>query len=54
MRGADVLALVAGVLTDGEMAARGYRSPRTVGERVERILTRTGRANRAALAALRT
>jgi DNA-binding NarL/FixJ family response regulator len=52
-RGAGVLALVAGVLTDGEMAARLYFSPGTVGERVERILTRTGRANRAALAALR-
>ena len=44
MRGADVLALVAGVLTNTEMAARGCFSPGTVGERVERILTRTGQA----------
>ena len=35
-----MLALVAGVLTNKEIAARGYLSPRTVGQRVERILTK--------------
>ena len=53
-READVLALLATGLTNKEIADRLYLSPRTVEKHVERILTKTGQANRTALAAFAT
>ena len=50
-READVLALLAEGLTNKEIAARLYLSSRTVEKHVERILAKTGHANRTALAA---
>jgi DNA-binding NarL/FixJ family response regulator len=50
-REGDVLALLAGGLTNKQIAARLYLSPRTVEKHVERILTKTGQGNRTALAA---
>jgi len=50
-READVLSLLAEGLTNKAIAARLYLSPRTVEKHVERILTKTGQANRTALAA---
>ena len=50
-READVLALLAVGLTNREIASRLYLSPRTVEKHVERILIKTGQANRTALAA---
>ena len=52
--GWDRLALLAEGLTNKEIAARLYLSPRTVEKHVERILTKTGLANRTALAAFAT
>jgi DNA-binding NarL/FixJ family response regulator len=49
-----VLALLAEGLTNKEIAGRLYLSPRTVEKHVERILTKTGQANRTALAAFAT
>jgi DNA-binding CsgD family transcriptional regulator len=49
-READVLALVAQGLTNRQVAARLYLSARTVEKHVERILAKTGLANRTALA----
>lgn len=51
-READVLALVAEGLTNKEIAARLYVSSRTVDKHVERLLMKTGAANRTQLAAL--
>ncbi|MDP8992824.1 MAG: AAA family ATPase [Actinomycetota bacterium] len=51
-READVLALVAGGLTNKEIAERLYLSARTVEKHVERLLLKTGAPNRARLAAL--
>ena len=53
-READVLALLADGLTNKAIAGRLYLSPRTVEKHVERILTKTGQANRTALAAFAT
>jgi DNA-binding CsgD family transcriptional regulator len=53
-READVLALLADGLTNKEIAGRLYLSPRTVEKHVERILAKTGQANRTALAAFAT
>jgi DNA-binding CsgD family transcriptional regulator len=50
-READVLALLAEGFTNKRIAARLYLSPRTVEKHVERILAKTGQANRTALAA---
>jgi DNA-binding NarL/FixJ family response regulator len=50
-READVLALVAGGMSNKDVAARLYLSARTVEKHVERLMTKTGRANRAQLAA---
>ncbi|MBV9416298.1 MAG: response regulator transcription factor [Solirubrobacterales bacterium] len=50
-READVLALLAEGLTNKQIAGRLYLSPRTVEKHVERILAKTGQANRTALAA---
>jgi DNA-binding CsgD family transcriptional regulator len=50
----DVLRLVAQGLTSREVGARLYLSPRTVEKHVERLLVKTGSANRTALAALLT
>ena len=47
----DVLALLAEGMTNKQIAARLYLSPRTVEKHVERILTKTGQVNRTALAA---
>ena len=46
-----MLSLLAEGLTNKAIAARLYLSPRTVEKHVERILTKTGQANRTALAA---
>jgi DNA-binding CsgD family transcriptional regulator len=51
-READVLALVAQGFTNKQIAGRLYLSVRTVEKHVERILAKTGTANRTALAAL--
>ena len=51
-REAEVLRLLAAGRTDREIAAALCLSPRTVGNHVARIRTRTGAANRTALAAL--
>jgi DNA-binding CsgD family transcriptional regulator len=48
----QVLTLVGEGLTSREIAQRLYLSPRTVEKHVERMLGKTGAANRAALAAL--
>jgi DNA-binding CsgD family transcriptional regulator len=53
-READVLALLAGGLTNKKIAERLYLSPRTVEKHVERILGKTGQRNRTALAAFLT
>ncbi len=53
-READVVALLAGGLTNKQIAGRLYLSPRTVEKHVERILTKTGQPNRTALAAYAT
>jgi DNA-binding CsgD family transcriptional regulator len=53
-READVLALLADGLTNKEIGVRLYLSPRTVEKHVERILAKTGQANRTALAAFAT
>ena len=53
-READVLALLAEGLTNKDIAGRLYLSPRTVEKHVERILAKTGQANRTALAAFAT
>jgi DNA-binding NarL/FixJ family response regulator len=53
-READVLALLAAGLTNKEIAARLYLSPRTVEKHVERILAKTNQPNRTALAAYAT
>jgi len=53
-READVLALLATGLPNKEIADRLYLSPRTVEKHVERILAKTGQANRTALAAYAT
>jgi DNA-binding CsgD family transcriptional regulator len=50
-READVLALVAGGLSNKDVAARLYLSARTVEKHVERLMLKTGTANRAQLAA---
>ena len=50
----DVLALLAEGLTNKQIAARVYLSPRTVEKHVERILTKTAQVNRTALAAYAT
>ena len=49
-----MLALLAEGLTNKEIATRLYLSPRTVEKHVERILAKTGQANRTALAAFAT
>ena len=46
-----MLALLAEGLTNNRIAARLYLSPRTVEKHVERVLAKTGHANRTALAA---
>ncbi len=51
-READVLALVALGLANKEIASRLYLSSRTVEKHVERLLMKTGAANRAQLAVL--
>ena len=51
-READVMALVRNGLTNKQIAGRLYLSTRTVEKHVERILAKTGSANRTALAAL--
>ncbi len=51
-READVLALVAEGLSNKDIAGRLYLSPRTVEKHVERLMLKTGAANRAQLAAL--
>jgi DNA-binding CsgD family transcriptional regulator len=51
-READVMALVRNGLTNRQIAGRLYLSTRTVEKHVERILAKTGSANRTALAAL--
>lgn len=51
-READVLALVAEGLSNRQIAERLYLSARTVEKHVERLLLKTGAANRAQLAAL--
>ena len=51
-READVLALVAEGLSNKEIAGRLYLSARTVEKHVERLMLKTGSANRAHLAAL--
>jgi DNA-binding NarL/FixJ family response regulator len=48
----EVLNLVAEGLTSRDIAERLYLSPRTVEKHVERLLDKTGAANRTALAAL--
>ena len=48
----DVLRLVAQGLSSRDIAERLYLSPRTVEKHVERLLAKTGAANRTALAAL--
>lgn len=48
----DVLTLVAGGLSNNDIATEIMTSPRTVGSHVERLLRKTGLPNRAALAAL--
>lgn len=48
----DVLTLVAAGLTNAEIAGRLVTSVRTIATHVEHLLEKTGRANRAALAAL--
>ncbi|MBV9310739.1 MAG: AAA family ATPase [Solirubrobacterales bacterium] len=53
-RESDVLALLADGLTNKQIAARLYLSPRTVEKHVERILAKTGQPNRTALAAYAT
>ena len=50
-READVLALVAEGRANREIAERLFLSPRTVEKHVERLLTKTGVARRAELAA---
>ncbi|MBV9363491.1 MAG: helix-turn-helix transcriptional regulator, partial [Solirubrobacterales bacterium] len=47
----DVLLLLAQGLTNRQIAARLYLSPRTVEKHVERLLTKTHSPNRVALAA---
>ena len=49
-READVLALVAGGLSNKDIGARLYLSARTVEKHVERLMMKTGTANRAQLA----
>jgi DNA-binding CsgD family transcriptional regulator len=51
-READVMALVRHGLTNKQVAGRLYLSTRTVEKHVERILAKTGSANRTALAAV--
>jgi DNA-binding CsgD family transcriptional regulator len=51
-READVMALVRTGLTNKQIAGRLYLSTRTIEKHVERILAKTGSANRTALAAL--
>lgn len=51
-READVLALVAEGLSNKDIAGRLYLSARTVEKHVERLMLKTGSANRARLAAL--
>lgn len=51
-REAEVLELVADGLTNREIAERLYLSVRTVDKHVERLMTKTGRPNRTALAGL--
>lgn len=48
----DVLTLVAGGLSNSEIAAATHTSARTIGTHVEHLLRKTGSSNRAALAAL--
>ncbi|MBV9798477.1 MAG: response regulator transcription factor [Solirubrobacterales bacterium] len=47
----DVLVLLAEGLTNRQIAARLYLSPRTVEKHVERLLAKTDSPNRVALAA---
>jgi DNA-binding CsgD family transcriptional regulator len=51
-RQAQILALVASGLTDGEIATRLGLSPRTVRTHLERVFQKHGLRNRAAAAAL--
>lgn len=51
-REAEVLDLIAGGLSNKEIAARLYLSPRTVEKHVERLLSKTGSSSRAQLAVL--
>ncbi|MDQ4071033.1 MAG: LuxR C-terminal-related transcriptional regulator, partial [Actinomycetota bacterium] len=53
-READVLTLVGEGLSNKDIAARLYLSPRTVEKHVERLLLKTGSGNRAQLAVLAT
>jgi DNA-binding NarL/FixJ family response regulator len=51
-REAEVLGLVSEGLTNRQIAQRLYLSVRTVDKHVERLMAKTGRPNRAALATL--